>query len=171
MTGRPLNKLLTVVWGVLGLAGSVGAARFIVEDGRPRAEIVIADRPSRMVSLAARELRTYVKKISGAKLRIVTEPNADQPVKVYVGRSAHTERLGVTDQGLDHGAFRMVSGENWLALVGRDGDFSLPEPWAHSRADRERVLREWDAITGETWGNPMLLIHKSFNEELGVCGR
>ena len=162
-------SLLTALWLALGCAGSVSAAPFIVEEGRPRAELVIAEKSPHMVSLAARELQTHVEKISGAKLPIVTEPSGNYPVRIHVGCSAHLKRLGVTDEGLDHGAFRMASGDNWLALVGRDANFSLPEPWAHSRADRERVLKEWDAITGEKWGNPMLLVHKSFNEELGVC--
>ena len=172
--GIPLSHLAEVAFlavRVLAVAccAPIFAGAFIAQEGRPRAEIVIAEKPPRMVSLAARELQTYIEKISGAKLPIVTELSAQQPLKVYVGRSAHLRRLGVTAKDLDHGAFRTVSGENWLALVGSDANFSLAEPWAHSRADRKRVLREWDAITGEKWGNPMLLVHKSFNEELDVC--
>ena len=48
------------------------------------------------------------------------------PVALYVGRSAHTDRLGVTADGLRHGAFRLVSGPDHLVLLGQDADFALP---------------------------------------------
>src|SRR6056297_2730210 len=79
------------------------AESFLVEDGCPRAEIVIAEKPPRTTRLAARELQTYVEKISGAKLGIVTEPSGKVPVSVFVGQSAHTEKLGITAERLEHG--------------------------------------------------------------------
>lgn len=97
----------------------------IVKDGQPRAEIVIAEESPRTTRLAAAELQTYVEKISGAKLPIATEPSADTPVQIYIGRSTHTVKLGITGEGLEQGAYRVVSGENWLVLIGDDTD-SLP---------------------------------------------
>ena len=50
---------------------AVGAARcgcgeeFIVKDGKPHAEIVVAKKPAGAIDLAARELQTYIEKISG----------------------------------------------------------------------------------------------------------
>jgi len=49
------------------------AERFLVRNGRPLAEIVIDEKPQRSTRLAAHALRTYVEKISGARLGIVTE--------------------------------------------------------------------------------------------------
>ena len=73
------------------LCASVVQARasdaFIVKDGQPRAEIVIAEESPRTTRLAAAELQTYVEKISGAKLPIATEPSADTPVQIYIGCS------------------------------------------------------------------------------------
>ena len=37
---------------------------------------------------------------------------------IYVGESDYTGALGISTEGLRHGAYRMVSGEGWLALVG-----------------------------------------------------
>jgi len=82
------------------LAGPALAVPFIVENGEPRAEIVTAPEPPRMVKLAAEELRDYLGKISGARLPVVSEPGT-MPVKIYVGRSAGTDRLGISDDGLD----------------------------------------------------------------------
>ena len=136
-------------------AGLAFAGPAIVHDGRARAEIVIAEKPPRTVKLAARELQTYIEKISGAKLAIVSKPTDRVPVKAYVGRSAYTDRLGVRDDGLKYGAFRMKSGDNWLVLLGHDEDFTPKEPYARSRRDIPRVMKEWDARTGAKWGNPI----------------
>lgn len=130
----------------------------IVENGRPLAEIVTPENPPRTVQLAAMELQEYVRRISGADLPITTEPSADWPVRIYVGRSAHTDRLGIDTAELAHGAFRMVSGETWLALVGADHDFVPTEPYGKNPYieaeldqaaidERRRLREEWDAIT------------------------
>ena len=95
----------------------------IVKDGQAQAEIVISEKPARTVKLAAEELQTYIEKISGAKLAITSEAGNQMPVKIYVGKSKYTDLLKLSDAGLEHGAFKMVSGTNWLALLGRDSDF------------------------------------------------
>jgi len=141
---------------------------FIVKDARPRAEIVIAEKPPRMVGLAAKELRLFVKKITGAELPILNKPSGARLVKVYVGKSKFTERLGVTDEGLKYGAFRMVSGPNHLVLLGHDYDFVPREPYSHSRGDIPRAEKEWDKITGSTWLNPMHRLYKDYHRKFGI---
>ena len=47
----------------------------LIEKGQPRAEIIIAEKPPRMVNLAAFELQRYLHKITKARLPIVHEPN------------------------------------------------------------------------------------------------
>jgi len=143
----------------------------LVQDGQPRADIIIAEQPPRMVKLAASELQTYVEKMSGAKLPVVTVPAAGASAHVLVGRSAHTDRLKIADDDLKYGAFRMVSGQGWLALVGRDRDFVPPQPCrkAMSPDDRARTLREWDALTGESrWLFPHDLLHKQYSRKLDL---
>ena len=51
-------------------------------------------------------------------------------MQVFVGESVHTRKLGVTADGLTDGAYRIVSGENWLVLLGDDTDFTPIDPWA-----------------------------------------
>ena len=63
------------------------ADAFLVENGQPRAEIVIAQKPQRSVRVAAQDLQTYLEKISGAKLPIVTEPSGDGVAKLFLGKS------------------------------------------------------------------------------------
>jgi hypothetical protein len=108
-------KIYLHLW-LIGLAFAPAAAHaavpFLVENGESRAEIIIAESPARSTRLAAADLQTYVAKISGAKLPIKTKPSADVPVQIYVGESPHAAKLRLTSDGLEHGAYRIVSGEN-----------------------------------------------------------
>lgn len=152
------------VLGAIAFSGATSAAdHFLVENGRPRAEIVIAATPLRTTRLAAHELQTYVEKISGARLPIVVQPSPNMPVKVYVGQSVHTEKLGVTTDGLEHGAYRIVSGDGWLVLLGDDTEFVPVEPWARNNGEivSGKLQREWNAITGARWGAPSARMYKN----------
>ena len=125
----------------------------LVDEGKSCADIVISDKPTRAVKLAAGELQTYIEKISGAKLAITNAPGADVPAHIYVGRSAHTDKLNITDDGLKCGAFRMVSGKDYLVLLGHDKDFTLSE-YADRQYPDPQALKAWDERTGEHWVNP-----------------
>ncbi|MCA9228183.1 MAG: hypothetical protein KDA47_21320, partial [Planctomycetales bacterium] len=72
-----MKALLTLVAAILlaPLPATHAADAFIVEDGQPRAEIVISADLSRMQRVAAHEFRMQIEKISGARLPIVTAPS------------------------------------------------------------------------------------------------
>ena len=159
---------------LLGLfcATAFGGAH-LVRDGKPLAEIVIAEKPPRTTRLAARELQAYVERISGAKLPIATAPSKDVPAKIYVGKSPHTDKLKVFANDLKYGAYRVVSGDNWLVLIGDDTDFTPREPWARSHSHWEKQKRaEWDKVTGTTWGNPGgSRLYKHYSGRAGDFGK
>ena len=157
------------MWLLLGLCAAfpVCAQSYLVKDGQGRAQIVIADKPARMTRLAAQELQTHIEKMTGAKLEIVTAPG-EGLARVYVGKSAATDALKLSTDGLAHGAFRMASGKDWLALLGPDRDFVPIEPWAHDRGDKDRVLKEWDAITGSTFADPHFRLYDHYNKTFDV---
>ncbi|MFC1454102.1 DUF4838 domain-containing protein [Verrucomicrobiota bacterium] len=125
------------------------ADQFVVKDGKANAEILIANGAPRMVSLAALELQYYIKEMSGARLPIIHETSDAMPLKIYVGKSEYTEKLGVNDKGLKYGAFHMVSGPGYLALLGNDFDYSPPKPFAIGSSDYERATVEWDKATAK----------------------
>ena len=162
---RPLLALLLLA----PLAALYAADNAIVQEGRPSAEIVIAEKPARMTRLAAKELQTYVAKISGATLPIVTQRSPGKPA-IFVGLSRYTDELGLSTKELRHGAFRMASGDDWLALVGPDKDFVPIEPWGRKRDRNEsaRVNKEWDKITGDTFWNTAGELYQLYNPELDV---
>ena len=150
---------------IAALLPSLAAAeRFLVADGQPRAEIIIAENPPRTVHLAARDLQVYIEKISGAELGIGSKPNG-QPLKIYVGESAHTKRLGIKTDDLPFGAYRIVSGDDWLVLIGQDSDFTPIEPWPRSYQDIRsgKMQAAWDKITGAQWGYMHSQLHKHYS--------
>ncbi|MCA1807888.1 MAG: DUF4838 domain-containing protein [Lentisphaerae bacterium] len=169
------------------LAGKAWAESYIVKDGVPMAEIVISSEPCRSVVFAARELQTYIKKITGAELPIFPPfvlgdevgsrlsqkypPDLKRmPVKIYVGASWHTDRLGVVDDGLEWGAYRIISGKDWLVLLGRDTNFTPMGIWGR---DREHMYQgaqeEWEKAIGDHhWVNPMRNIWLNYSEDMGM---
>lgn len=145
------------------------ADTFLIENGQPRAEIIIAEKPARMTKLAAKELQTYLEKISGAKLEVRTTPTAGK-AHIFLGKSSHTEALKLATNGLENGAFRMASGADWLALVGPDDDFVPIEPWGRMRstAEQARVNGEFDTITGDTFWNNFSGLYMRYHQKLDV---
>ena len=157
---------IAIIAAILALGHTVAfGLQFIARDGKPHAEIVIAEKPARMTRLAARELQNYIRKISGAELPVTNAPGG-APVQVYVGKSAFTDKLGLDTAGLKHGAFRMASGTNWLSLLGPDRDFMPIEPWVHERKDKDRVLQEWDKITGDKFASPYSHQYRRYSASL-----
>ncbi|MDB5336408.1 MAG: hypothetical protein JWN70_2027, partial [Planctomycetaceae bacterium] len=158
-------KYLILTFCILGYGDlSVAAAELsLTRDGQPQAEIILAENPPRSTRLAAHELQVYVEKISGAKLPIVTQPSGVQPVKIYIGQSSHTDRLKITADGLRQGAYRIVSGADWLVLIGDDADFTPIEPWAKHNGEivNGKTQREWEKLTGAQWGIPNILMYKN----------
>lgn len=126
---------------------------FIVENGVNRAEIVIAENAPRTTRLAADELQTHLEKISGAKLAVTTTPSKET-IRILVGESSHARKLGLTVDDLDHGAYRMVSGDTWLALIGDDSEFEPVEPWARNNGDRKNLQALWEEASGLRYGVP-----------------
>lgn len=159
------------IWLGILLTTNAVAQPFIVENGRANAEIIIAEDPPRTVHLAARELQVYVEKITGAKLEIATEPNG-QAIKICVGESEHTQKLGIETDELKYGAYRIVSGEDWLVLIGQDSNFTPIEPWPKSNADlvSGKMQTAWDEITGAQWGYTHSQLHKHYSGPNHVFG-
>lgn len=143
--------LLSLIFSTTALAQP-----FLVENGEPRAEIVIAEKPTRMQRVAAHEFRQQIEKISGAKLPIVTQPSG-KAVKVFIGASTSCP---VKAEGLKDGAYRIASGADWLALIGDDADFEPVGPFARGNSDIPRAQAEWEKILGAPYGLPIRGLYK-----------
>ena len=180
-----MRRTLRVVCAVscalsCALARDARAESFIVKDGQPQAEIVVAGDAVPAVKLAAQDLAVYVEKLSGARLPVVNAPGPNVPVQLYVGRSAFTDKLNVRADDLEHDAYRMVSVERGLVLIGRDRRWepkglmklaitNLPWPAPDKRTKEGQVLwDQWDKATGEYWGLPFSQVWKDYNSALDL---
>ncbi len=155
-----MKSLLTALL-LAPLAAVQAADTLLIENGQARAEIIIAANPTRMQRVAAEEFRDEIEKISGARLPIVTAPSGKMSAKVFIGRSAHTDALKVTADGLQHGAYRIATGADWMVLIGDDSDFTPTAPFAQGNGDIKRAQGEWEKLTGSTWGMPNTGLYKN----------
>jgi hypothetical protein len=105
----------------------------LVRDGQPAASIVVAGDAPDSVRRAATELQDHLARASGARLPVLTDARPTTGVSLFVGESALTRALGVTLDGVGPDGYRWVSGDDWLAIVGRDhrgGPVSgMRNPW------------------------------------------
>lgn len=129
---------------------------FLVEDGVPKAQIIIAPDAPATVRLAARELRMAVWKMSGVMLPLRLRLDKNIDFNVFVGRSSHTDSLGINSDGCRDGGYKMVTGENYLVLIGDDEEYEIPGPhsthWSKER-DSPYLYQKWYELTGATWNN------------------
>lgn len=152
---------------VLASASSLHARSLLVENGLPRAEIVISSSPARMQRVAAHEFRMQIEKISGARLPIVTQPTG-KALKVFIGAS---DSCPVKSEGLEHGAYRIATGADWMALIGDDSDFEPSMPFARNNSDIQRAQAEFEQIMGAPYGMPNAGLYKNRLKLPGDTGR
>jgi hypothetical protein len=148
--------LLSGIACAKGFSVSAADEQFLIKDGNPQADIIISEKPPRMAKFAAYDLQDILFRITGAKLTVSDKPDEKYPVHIYVGKSAYTDKFGVSDDGLKSDAFKMVSGANWLVLLGHDSDYTPTEDFycrSGSPAEKERGQKAYDAKTGEKWYN------------------
>lgn len=158
---------LLIAFLLAPLAAIKAADPFLVENGQPRAEIVIAEKPTRLQRVAAHEFRQQIEKISGARLPIVTQPTGNA-VKVFIGAC---EACPVKADGLKDGAYRITSGADWVAFIGDDTDFVPTEPWAKGNSDIARAQAEWEKILGAPYGMPSRGLYKNRLKLPGETGK
>ncbi len=158
-----MKTLFTFFFGI----SMLNAQPLLVENSQPRAEIVISDKATRMQRVAAHEFRTQIEKISGARLPIVTQPTGNA-VKVFIGASADNP---VKADGLQHGAYRITTGPDWMTLIGDDSDFEPSMPFARNNGDIPRAQAEWEQIMGAPYGMPNAGLYKNRLKLPGDTGK
>ncbi len=115
-----LMLFLPCVMPAFGAAGEGKTSLSIVRDGQATATIVLPANPVPEEESAAKELTTYVEKMSGARLPIVREGAQVAGVKVCVGRTKFVDGLGLNLEKLDWDGFVMKSVGDSLVLCGRN---------------------------------------------------
>jgi hypothetical protein len=109
----------------------------VTEQGKSDAVIVADENAPDSVQLAASQLQYYVEKVTGVKLPIQKEPVGDgKGVNIFIGESSFTKALGLGTDGLGSDGYKVVSRDNWLAIIGRDYNGNpisgLMNPWQYN---------------------------------------
>ena len=78
----------------LGVRANTAAERLsLVQDGRPSATIVLPEAPTQIEKSASVDLQRCLRRMSGAVLPIVAEPEQPQGIRVEIGATEHGRRL------------------------------------------------------------------------------
>src|SRR4051812_7190157 len=118
--------LLAVSLALLsGPAAIPRAGLTLAEKGRPRALIILPDRPAAGVEDAAQTLRSHLAQISGAELPLRREaaapeaPTADQPW-ILVGEGRRSRELGLRVPPLGPGGIHLRAAAHTLFIAAKD---------------------------------------------------
>lgn len=107
-------------------AGPLGGSCALVSSGASVAPIVIADDAPRVVELAAHELRHYLEKITGAKVRVLRERQLTSQEAagdlVLVGESERTRSVNLRSESFRTQEYLVRNVGRWLILMGRDDE-------------------------------------------------
>ena len=166
---RIFLKTSIVLFLLLSVLPSIAhsAEYFIVENGKPKAVIVISETATRMQRVAAEEFRMQIEKISGARLPIRTQ-SVDGKVKIYIGASPKNPSKA---DGLKNGAYRISTGLDWMSLIGNDSDFKPKHPFARNNGDKARAQAEWEKIIEAPYGMPSRNLYKNRLRLPGETGK
>ncbi|MFA6816373.1 MAG: DUF4838 domain-containing protein [Lentisphaeria bacterium] len=93
---------------------------YLVKDQQPSAVIVISADALDPVEEAAKILQSYVYKISGTQLKIVTDSDDIKAPKILIGESKYTRSLGYANDKFSDQEYMIKTIANNLLLMGRD---------------------------------------------------
>lgn len=121
---RVLMFAMTAFSAATGL-GAQGVVRLtLVDRGKASATIVLARGATLAAEFAATELNYHVKKITGTDLPVARDGAATEGVRLLIGESAGTRRLGLANADFANQEYITKFLANTLVLMGRD----KPEP-------------------------------------------
>jgi hypothetical protein len=127
---RHISRIAYLAVGAIVLLSTVRANAgniTVVENGKPKATIVIWNAASPKDKLAAEELQTYVRKMSGAELPIMLDTDKVSGTLLLVGKSNMTDQMQlvipskVSNDRRDEG-FVIISKGDRIVLAGNSND-------------------------------------------------
>ena len=93
---------------------------YLVKDGQAASTIVIPDDADRWTKTPAQWLRDYIKKVTGATIKIVPESKTPEGTLIVLGNTKLAWKAGVNLAGLKWDACKLVVKDNVLYLRGVD---------------------------------------------------
>jgi hypothetical protein len=83
-------------------------------------EIIVENGAPDSVEFAARELQTYVEKITGKKLPLRQRRTSPETSAIYLGNTEFSKSRNITTEDLPSDGFRILTGESWIIIAGKD---------------------------------------------------
>ncbi len=129
-----------IVAALIGLNAAAPAAPVLTlaHDGASRAVVAVAQEAPACTKLAARELASYLGKITGAQLPVTEIPASlatlaafrEGRIAILVGDSRYTRELGLSADGLKPDGFTIECRPEALVILGRDDPALRPTAWS-----------------------------------------
>ncbi len=140
--GKAILSLIEVILFILGIfpvdtninyggndyiAPAITTPMYIVADGESDFSIVTAENADECIMTAADELQTYIEKISGAELQIITENQLENGEKAIVLGETELEKeiTEVNRAAIGADGFLLYSDGNYLLVAGGDSRGTL----------------------------------------------
>jgi len=137
-------NLFTMVYGIS-----------IADKGAARAVIIIAKNAPDMVRYAAVELQTYLGQVTGADFVIANEPQEGLG-RIFIGQNPFTDALNLSTDELPADGFIIRSGDNWIAILGRDYSgppiYTSQSPFHYDQVYNENLKLGAFGETGSLYG-------------------
>lgn len=93
---------------------------FVIERNAPAGAIVVEAAAPDSVQLAARELQSYLQRVTGAEVAIRDRADATNSFTIYLGDSAFAREKGIDTAAMKPDGFRILADENWMIIAGKD---------------------------------------------------
>lgn len=128
--GTTIQTMIMLIILALPYHANTAAAQTIslVENGQPKATIVIPVHRDKWTDLAAEWLQDYVTRATGATLPIVTEGQPSSGAIISIGHTDLSKRADITEEDWKWDTAKIVVRENVLFLIGRDDNTNAPTP-------------------------------------------
>lgn len=112
----------------VGDPSTTGSQISLIENGKPKATIVIPANPKYWTKTSASWLQEYLEKITGAELQIVTEENAPPGTLISIGETNLAKQAGISLEDLKWAGCKLVVKQDKLFLIGKELKDVLQHP-------------------------------------------
>lgn len=149
--------VLTVSLSTLASEPGSGAqtALCLVENGEPRATLVVAKGATDLQQVPAKELQEYLRKITGAKVPIADDAQTPEGNLVLVGESRLTREMRMDLSSLTGDSFVTKAVPGRLVLAGHDARLLPNDPhWRAKRGTANAVSAFLQDVCGVRWFMP-----------------
>jgi len=147
-------RLWAGIWMVVVLSAvSPAWGLSLVENGKPVSTIVVPEQyDPYTVDVAANYIKGYIKKATGAELKIVPEANAPQGTLISVGHTNLAKKAGINTDDLKLDSCKLIVKDRVLFLIGRDTPGK--KPWNRALGTWKAAVTFLEKFMGVKWFIP-----------------